>query len=98
MSYLILQFRFSTFFCFLSEKYIEAVLKLEQQIEKAKSYPITDGKYASGLMGIESQGAIAYWAYIRVLIADDGINFISREHQGATDLMNLLYRSCLEYQ
>ena len=74
----------------LSEKYIEAVLKLEQQIEKAKSYPITDGKYASGLMGIESQGAIAYWAYIRVLIADDGINFISREHQGATDLMNSL--------
>lgn len=41
-------------------------------------------------MGIESQGAIAYWAYIRVLIADDGINFISREHQGATDLMNSL--------
>ncbi|WP_455584481.1 CRISPR-associated endonuclease Cas1 [Bacteroides sp.] len=74
----------------LSEVYIETVLRLEQQIEKAKAYSATDEKYASGLMGIESRGAIAYWAYIRILIADDGIDFIRREHQGATDLMNSL--------
>lgn len=74
----------------LSERYVEAILKLEQQIEKAKNYPPTDTKYASGLMSIESQGAIAYWAYIRVLLADDGIDFVCREHQGATDLMNSL--------
>lgn len=41
-------------------------------------------------MILESQGAIAYWAYIRVLIADDGVDFISRKHQGATDLVNSL--------
>lgn len=74
----------------LSEKYVEAVLKLEQQIEKAKNYPANDAKYASGLMILESQGAIAYWPYIRVLIADDGVDFISRKHQGATDLVNSL--------
>lgn len=74
----------------LSEKYVEAILKLEQQIEKAKNYPVNDAKYASGLMILESQGAIAYWAYIRVLIADDGVDFISRKHQGATDLVNSL--------
>ncbi|WP_044820067.1 CRISPR-associated endonuclease Cas1, partial [Bacteroides fragilis] len=39
---------------------------------------------------IESQAAIAYWSYIRVLTADDGIDFIRREHQGATDLLNSL--------
>lgn len=74
----------------LSEKYIEIVLKIDKLIAKAKVYPQTDEKYSVGLMAIESQGAIAYWSYVRVLIADDGIDFVRREHQGATDLLNSL--------
>lgn len=72
----------------LGEKYIETVLKLEKAIEEAKSYPRNNEKYAAGLMAIEAQGAIAYWAYIRILLADDKIDFVRREHQGATDLLN----------
>lgn len=32
--------------------------------------------------------AIRYWDYIRQLIADDEVEFTSREHQGAKDLVN----------
>lgn len=41
----------------------EPYLRVEiakNETEKAKSYSITDVKYASGLMGIESQGTITY--------------------------------------
>lgn len=31
---------------------------------------------------------IRYWDYIRQLIADDEVEFTSREHQGAKDLVN----------
>lgn len=74
----------------LPEKYIEAVLKIDKLIKQAKAYLRTDENYATGLMTLESQGAIAYWAYIRELIADDGVEFVRREHQGATDLVNSL--------
>lgn len=74
----------------LSEKYVEVVLKLNKLIEKAKNYSQRNEKYTAELMAIESQAAIAYWSYIRVLTADDGIDFIRREHQGATDLLNSL--------
>ncbi len=74
----------------LSEKYVEVVLKIDKLIEKAKNYSQRNEKYTAELMAIESQAAIAYWSYIRVLTADDGIDFIRREHQGATDLLNSL--------
>lgn len=44
--------------------------------------------YRESLMAIESQAAVAYWAYIRELLKDDGVEFEQREHQGATDLFN----------
>ena len=74
----------------LSEKYVEVLLKIDKLIEKAKNYSQRNEKYTAELMAIESQAAIAYWSYIRVLTADDGIDFIRREHQGATDLLNSL--------
>lgn len=40
------------------------------------------------LMGQEAQIAIRYWNCVRELIADDGVGFEYREHQGAQDLMN----------
>ena len=69
---------------------MEVVLKIDKLIEKAKNYSQRNEKYTAELMAIESQAAIAYWSYIRVLTADDGIDFIRREHQGATDLLNSL--------
>ena len=39
-------------------------------------------------MGIEAAGAVAYWNYIRELIADDNVDFQFRERKGATDLVN----------
>lgn len=74
----------------LSEKYVEVLLKIDKLIEKAKNYSQRNEKYTAELMAIESQAAIAYWSYIRILTADDGIDFIRREHQGATDLLNSL--------
>ena len=39
-------------------------------------------------MGYESQTAIRYWDYIRLLLSDDGIEFEGRIQRGATDLVN----------
>lgn len=74
----------------LSEKYVEVILKIDKLIEKSKVFSRTEENYAAGLMAIEAQAAVAYWSYIRVLIADDGVVFLRREHQGATDLLNSL--------
>ena len=70
------------------QKYVESVLKIEALLEKIKQSIAIDDKYASALMAIESQGALAYWSYVRTLLADDNIGFVRREHQGATDLLN----------
>lgn len=70
------------------EKYVETVLKIKKQIEEVKAYAHDNEKYATDIMAMEAQGALAYWGYIRVLLADDGIDFVRREHQGATDLLN----------
>jgi len=74
----------------LNEKYVEVILKLDQNITKAQLFESQSEDYSKELMTFESQGALAYWAYIRELIADDEIDFVRREHQGATDLMNSL--------
>lgn len=42
------------------------------------------------LIGYESQMAIKYWAYIRELLKGDEIEFLKREHKGATDLVNCM--------
>lgn len=74
----------------LAEKYVEVILKLDKMVGQAKVFPRTDKEYATGLMAIEAQAAVAYWSYIRELISDDGVEFVRREHQGATDLLNSL--------
>ena len=70
------------------QKYVESVLRIEALLEKVKQGVAVNEKYASALMAIEAQGALAYWDYIRTLLADDDIGFVRREHQGATDLLN----------
>ncbi len=74
----------------LGEKYMEALLRIERKIALTKAYTPTGDNYAADLMAMEAQAALSYWAYIRVLLADDGIDFERREHQGATDLLNSL--------
>lgn len=66
----------------------QALLPLEKKVAEAKNYSPNNKNYAADLMAMEAQGALAYWSYIRVLLADDGIDFVRREHQGATDLLN----------
>ena len=70
------------------QKYVESVLRIEALLEKVKQGVAVNEKYASALMALEAQGALAYWDYIRTLLADDDIGFVRREHQGATDLLN----------
>lgn len=72
----------------LAEKYPEVILKIEKCILRAKETSPTDEQYATSLMGQEAVAAVAYWDYIRLLVMDDGVEFSSRERQGASDLMN----------
>ena len=53
-----------------------------------KIVPTGSDDYMQKLVGHEAQMAIRYWDYIRELIADDKVEFASREHQGAKDLVN----------
>ena len=48
----------------------------------------TDVDFMQKLVGHEAQVAIRYWDYIRELFADDQVNFESRDHKGAADLVN----------
>lgn len=74
----------------LAEKYAEVCDRLEEIIDKVKHFKVEDEKYTIALSALESAGAMQYWGYIRLLIADDGVNFESRERKGATDLVNSL--------
>lgn len=74
----------------LQKRYDEAKEKIDSLIEKTKKIDIQNEKYAEVLMSYESAGAIAYWAYVRQLFADDDVEFESRIRQGATDLFNSL--------
>lgn len=49
-----------------------------------------DKDYIVQLVGYEAQGALKYWDYIRELLSDDEVNFVKREHKGATDLVNCM--------
>ncbi|MCC8198153.1 MAG: CRISPR-associated endonuclease Cas1 [Tannerellaceae bacterium] len=74
----------------LTSRYPELILRLEECINRVKMIGAdsTNEDYAAGLIGQEAVGSVAYWEYIRLLIADDGIDFPSRQRQGATDLVN----------
>jgi CRISPR-associated endonuclease Cas1 len=72
----------------LSEKYMETVLRIDECINRIKSYKENDNGYASYFMSQEAVAAVAYWDYIRLLLHDDQVDFQKRERQGASDLMN----------
>lgn len=61
-------------------------------IKKVNSFnpKFADEGYRTTIMGFEAAGSILYWKYIRELVSDDEVQFQSREHKGATDLMNSL--------
>jgi len=61
---------------------------MDECVNRIKTYSDNAVNYASFLMSQESIAATAYWDYIRLLVRDDGIDFLKREHRGATDLMN----------
>ena len=72
----------------LSEKYVETILRIDECINKVKSYKGNDAEYASFFIAQEAVAATAYWDYVRLLLHDDNIDFQKRERQGASDLMN----------
>ena len=61
---------------------------VDQYKEYLKSNPFTEDSFIQDIMVYESQGAIKYWAYIKVLLEDDEVGFEGREQQGARDLVN----------
>lgn len=71
----------------LTEKYADVVSGLESIISSVKGINLHE-EYADNLRMLEASGAVLYWDYIRQLVADDGVDFASRERKGATDLMN----------
>lgn len=72
-----------------SERYEEILAGFDQLLEKVKGFEPTPGeKYQKQLMALESGGAVLYWDYVRLLIADDDVGFETRNKKGATDLVN----------
>ncbi len=55
---------------------------------KQVTLPPHGEKYQRVLQALEAEAANCYWRYVRLLIADDDVAFDSREHQGASDLVN----------
>lgn len=74
----------------LSSKCEETVSKMQDLLDKLKEMEAGIGDYREKFMGIESAAAVLYWDYIRELLVDDDVNFVSRERQGAKDLFNSL--------
>jgi len=72
----------------LQSKYEDLLLFYSTTKKQIKEY--SDMESLVKLVGHESQAAIKYWAYIRELLNDDKIEFIKREHKGATDLVNCM--------
>jgi group II intron reverse transcriptase/maturase/CRISPR-associated endonuclease Cas1 len=71
--------------------------KMEEMVKVADDFKAwkklakpTDDDFIQKLVGHEAQVAIRYWDYIRELFADDQVCFESREHKGASDLVNSL--------
>lgn len=75
-------------------EYIELEKSLYDEVNKFKIFirnvDFNDIDFCKILMGYESQTAIKYWAYIRLLLSDDGVIFDKRIGLGATDLVNCM--------
>lgn len=75
-----------------NERYLLLEAELAAEVGRFREFiqnvDYDNSDFSKILMGYESQTAIKYWAYIRHLISDDGINFEERIGHGATDLVN----------
>lgn len=71
----------------LCSVYNDVEPKLKSLLVSLSKYKPTEN-YRQEIMGLEAAGAVAYWNYIRELIADDNVDFQFRERKGATDLVN----------
>jgi group II intron reverse transcriptase/maturase/CRISPR-associated endonuclease Cas1 len=74
----------------LEQCYNKTATCLEELIEKVKKFLSENVDYAKELIAYEASGAVSYWEYIRLLLADDEVDFENRERRGATDLFNCL--------
>lgn len=73
----------------LAQAGLDAINQLTLLSLKIKDSPFSS-PYRETLMALEAQAAVVYWAYVRTLLADDKIEFLQRQHQGATDLFNAM--------
>lgn len=71
----------------LCQKFDVLESKMQELIKKLSKYE-PDNDYKKTIMGWEAMGANLYWDYIRLLISDDDVDFVSRERHGATDMVN----------
>lgn len=74
----------------LAEKYTNVLKVLEELIDQVKCFHSEADDYQEELMAREAAGAVAYWDYVRMLIADDDVVFETREQKGAKYLVNSL--------
>ncbi|GHT33830.1 hypothetical protein AGMMS49574_20290 [Bacteroidia bacterium] len=68
--------------------YESAEKQILVNIDKLKNHRPDDENYQETFTAVEAQAAVAYWGYVKVLLADDKIDFDGRERQGASDLFN----------
>ncbi len=67
---------------------MEEIMNDVSGIERTRDYDLFRGR----LMAAEGRASSHYWNIVRILLKDD-VEFVKRERQGATDLVN----SCLNY-
>ncbi|GHU75939.1 hypothetical protein FACS189414_1030 [Bacteroidia bacterium] len=72
----------------LTIAYESAEKQILVNIDKLKNHRPDDENYQETFTAVEAQAAVAYWGYVKVLLADDKIDFDGRERQGASDLFN----------
>ncbi len=72
----------------LEEHFIQAEIKFKKILLKIKEMQKDEKTYKETLMTYEAQGALLYWDYIKMLIADDNVGFEYRIQHGATDIVN----------
>lgn len=72
------------------ERYEQTMNVFDSELAKLKNKTNDNAETISGIMGCESQAAIAYWAFIREMLQNDDVRFEKREHKGATDLFNYI--------
>ncbi len=73
----------------LQAPFDNAISKISSILIFIKDFQIpSNEKYQVGIQALEAQAAVLYWEYIRQLLVDDDIDFETREHKGASDLMN----------